>query len=694
MASALPGTSPKIRNFPGFRNPPVNAEAITHRGRVWPSRKTDLRGSPFRLTLLLMVCNASGFPSLQNLLISALTVWALVGTTGCAPPTGDEDSSGTDEDLVTPSEYYAANPEFFRFASINDLPDDLTWEDGMDQEVFTSPDAVRGGTLRSFMLQFPPTVRLVGPDSNHSFRNVLLDDNVVSLVDRHPVTGDFFAALAQRWAVGPDKQTVYFELRPEITFSDGEPITADDFLYLFYFMQSEYIQAPWYNNWYSTEYDGITRYDGRTLAIHLSTPKPEPLEFASVRPVPEHFYGVLGPSWVTDHQWKFEPTTGAYTLHGKDISANRSLRMTRVEDWWANDHKFYRNRYNPDSKHFELVRDINIAFERFKKGDFDLFGLTLPEYWGERSQDEPFERGLIRKAVFYNQVPRASVGLWINTSKPLLDDPKIRQGLHHAMNFDRVIHKHFRGEFARLNTTSDGYGDFTHPEIRAREFSIDKARRLFAEAGFTEQGPDGILRDADGNRLSFTVTLGEGPREDVAQILKEEARKTGLEINILSLEPTSFFKQVVEKQHQIAFLGWNTSLPYPRYWEHFHSENADKPQTNNITNTADPEMDPLIERYRNSTDLDEKRELAHTLEEMVFESAVFVPGYTTPFYRVGFWAWIRFPDHFDVPISEGPGQHGLYWIDLDLKREIMDERRSDSQRPSEILVYDEWKEES
>ncbi len=127
-----------------------------------------------------------------------------------------------------------------------------------------------------------------------------------------------------------------------------------------------------------------------------------------------------------------------------------------------------------------------------------MFGLTLPEYWGERSQDEPFQRGLIRKAVFYNQIPRASVGLWINTSEPLLDDRKIRQGIHHAMNFDRVINKHFRGEFARLNTTSDGYGDFTHPEIRAREFSIEKARGFFAEAGFTEQGPDGILRDAEG----------------------------------------------------------------------------------------------------------------------------------------------------------------------------------------------------
>lgn len=615
---------------------------------------------------------------------------------GCAPGGGGDETEEEAEaaDRITPEEYYEANPGFFRFASVDEIPGDLEWNDGMDQEPFASPDAVRGGTLRSFILNFPPTVRLVGPDSNHSFRNVLLDDNAVGLVSRHPVTGEFFAALAEEWAVLPDKRTVFFRLRPEARFSDGEPVTADDFLYLFYFMRSEHIRAPWYNNWYSEEYDGITKFDDRTIAVHLSTPKPEPLEFAGLRPVPEHFHGTLGPDWVPENQWKFEPTTGPYELKRENIKANRSLRMTRVEDWWADDHKFFRNRFNPEAKHFALVRELSIAFERFKKGDFDLFGLTLPEYWNERTEGvEPFERGLIRKAVFYNRVPRPSIGLWINSAKPLLDDRNVRLGIQHAMNFGRVIERHYRGEFARLNTTSDGYGDFTHPALRAREFSIDKAREYFAAAGFTEQGPDGILRNAEGERLAFTVTVSEGPRAEVVQILREEARKAGLELDILALEPTSSFKQIIEKQHEIAFAGWNTSLPYPRYWEGFHSANANRPQTNNITNTANPGMDRKIERYRDSTNLDEKRTLAHELEEMVYEEAVFVPGYKTPFYRVGFWAWIRFPEHFDVPLSESAGQHGLYWIDRELKEEILAERRGDSQRPNEVLVYDRWKEE-
>ncbi len=632
-------------------------------------------------------------------LISIVLAVGLVLFSGCSPSSSSEDASNTSapeaENQTTPKEYYASKPEFFHFATPGELPSDLEWTDGMDQPVFASPKAVRGGTIRSFILNFPPTIRYVGPDSNHGFRSVLSDDNIVGLVERHPVTGKFYAAIASEWAVTPDKKTVYFRLRPEATFSDGEPVSADDFLYLFYFMQSPHIVAPWYNDWYSKEYDGITRYDEHTLAIHLSTPKPEPLEFAGVRPVPAHFHGTLGPDWVLKNQWIFEPTTGPYELLPKNIRHDQSIRMTRVEDWWANDHKFFQHRFNPDSKFYELVRDINIAYERFKKGDFDMFSLTLPEFWYERSEGvDAFDRGLIRKATFYNQVPRPSIGLWINSAHPGLDNVEIREGIQYAMNFDRVIDKHYRGDYTRLNTTSDGYGEFTNHDIKAREFSVQKAREHFANAGFTEQGPDGILRNSQGDRLSFTILVYQGPRVEVAQILKEEARKSGLEINILSMEPTSAYKQVMEKQHQITFSGWNSTLPYPRYWEGFHSANANKPQTNNITNTANPEMDPLIDQYRASTNLEEKLELAHTLEQMVYDEAVFVPGFKVPFYRVAFWSWIHFPEGFDAPISESAGQHGLYWIDLEEKKEILKERKGDAKLPNEVLIFDEWKDPS
>jgi microcin C transport system substrate-binding protein len=54
-----------------------------------------------------------------------------------------------------------------------------------------------------------------------------------------------------------------------------------------------------------------------------------------------------------------------------------------------------------------------------------------------------------------------------------------------------------------MNTTADGYGNMTHPTLRARAFDNDKALRHFANAGFTRRGPDGVLVNDAGVRLSF-----------------------------------------------------------------------------------------------------------------------------------------------------------------------------------------------
>ena len=66
--------------------------------------------------------------------------------------------------------FYAAHPDFFRFAKPTDLPKELAWKDGSEQKEFADPRAVRGGVLRQFMASTPPTLRRVGPNANNGFR--------------------------------------------------------------------------------------------------------------------------------------------------------------------------------------------------------------------------------------------------------------------------------------------------------------------------------------------------------------------------------------------------------------------------------------------------------------------------------------------------------------------------------------------
>jgi microcin C transport system substrate-binding protein len=146
-------------------------------------------------------------------------------------------------------------------------------------------------------------------------------------------------------------------------------------------------------------------------------------------------------------------------LKEKDIEKGRSITLTRQDDWWARDKRFFRGRYNPDRYRFEIIRDIDKAAEAFARGDIDMFTLGLPKFWYESiSADHPaVKAGYLVRAKFFNRTPRPDWGLWINSRKPGLDSLDVRLGIQHATNFDLVCAQFFRGDAVRLQTRSDGY---------------------------------------------------------------------------------------------------------------------------------------------------------------------------------------------------------------------------------------------
>ena len=190
------------------------------------------------------------------------------------------------------------------------------------------------------------------------------------------------------------------------------------------------------------------------------------------------------------------------------MEKSKSITLTRVPDWWADKKKFYRNRFNPEAVKVSVVRDPAKVFELFLKGELDWHGLGLPEFWYEKLPNDHklVAAGHVHKVQFYNDVPRPTWALRLNSHHPVLRNKDIRIGLNYAMNFDVVISKVFRGDPVRMNTVADGYGPRSHPTLKARPFSVEKAKEYFAKAGYTRAGSDGILVNAGGKRLSFTFT--------------------------------------------------------------------------------------------------------------------------------------------------------------------------------------------
>ncbi|EED36324.1 ABC-type oligopeptide transport system, periplasmic component [Luminiphilus syltensis NOR5-1B] len=648
--------------------------------------------------------------------VTQLGRWFVPAVAALVLGCGAEDSGEVEEVIDNTAEVeaaYAADPDYYSFKTIDDLPDDLVWERGGDIPEMGSPEANKGGTEYIALTDFPRTLRHMGPDSNGSFRPYLLDDMAVGLVGVHPDTNEYFPGLADEWAIDRDNTTVYFRLDPNARWSDGVPVTSDDFMFLFWLSRSDYIRAPYRTNWVNTQYSNITRYDERTLSITVVVDKPDFETRAFLDPAPRHFYSEVGDDFVERYQWRYVPTTGPYILKEGDLDKGRNIVLTRNKDWWAKDKKHFRYRFNPDRLHFNIIRDTAKRFEAFKRGDIDQMRMQLSEYWYEKlpDSDPDVQAGYIAKSFFYNRHPRPPYGLWMNTAKPLLDDRNIRLGIQHASNWQLVIDQYFRGDAERLDTPQKDYPGFDHPTIEAREYDIEKAQEYFAAAGFDERGPDGILTNAAGEKLALTLSTGYESLSDVMTILKQEAEKAGLELRLEILDGTTGWKKVQEKKHEIHLVAFGRfAAMYPRYWEHYHSENAYdkafledgsinperqlKPQTNNLESIAIPEVDALIETYRASTDREEMEQISHRLLEILHEHASYVPGYYQPWIRIAHWRWLRYPDFFNHKQISLPTETWVHWIDTDLKEEVQAARKSGQTFPPMLNTYDQWKEQS
>ena len=198
--------------------------------------------------------------TLSTLLLTGLVL--LLG--GCGGADGDKQETEAPAEAATAGidaeveAYYAANPDFFGFKTLADLPPDLVWTSNDHLPEIGSPEAKKGGTQYGALQDFPRTLRTVGPDANDAFRTYLQDDVGMSIAGQHPETLELYPGLAEAWAVDWDTQTVYIKLDPAATWSDGQPITADDYQFMFWFYRSPYIMEPWYNNFYSTTYTNIT----------------------------------------------------------------------------------------------------------------------------------------------------------------------------------------------------------------------------------------------------------------------------------------------------------------------------------------------------------------------------------------------------------------------------------------------------
>ena len=201
-------------------------------------------------------------------------------------------------------------------------------------------------------------------------------------------------------------------------------------------------------------------------------------------------------------------------------------------------------------------------------------------------------------------------------------------GLAHAMNMRRVLeHRVSRRLRAASQRLQGSYWGYTNPTVRALPFDLAKANEYFDAAGWTERGPDGI-RMKDGQRLAVTISYGTDEHSPWLIVVREEAKKAGIELNLQLLDPATWGRQMQEKKHQIIVMAFGREPHAVVLASTIIPTTRTSRKTNNITNTDNPELDKLIEEYDSATELERARRSSRTRSSRSSRtSSSFIPSY-------------------------------------------------------------------
>ena len=560
---------------------------------------------------------------------------------------------------------------------VSGMPEEVVWITSYPKDL-SSKDTKKGGTLHLSLDEYPTTFRYVGPESNLS--TTYLMNPHAAFLEVNPETQEFMPYAATHWAFGADNQTVYYKLNEHMKWSDGVPCTADDFVFAWESLCSRDLDDPWCNNYYDKfKVKKINDYCVSVKYLESSKlPKVSLISKANFSPRPKHFYnGEVKNGWYNEYNWKIEPTTGPYVVNADKCVQGDMLVVEKVKNWWAHEYSNWKNRCNIDTVEYKVITGGQDIIEKyFWNGELDLFDMNIPATWRRCAANENITKGYVDRWVA-NYLPLKGIqGIFFNTKFPLFSNKKVRQAMYYAIDIQGMIDQALYGEFKRSHNIGLGnvWGgiDFNDHSIRKPDFNPDTARKMLGEAGYTVVGSDGILQNSKGERVSFELLYSRPSLTERLSILKEQAKKAGVEIELKMME-SGAFNTVLNKKHQAWWGGLSTDYE-PSYWELFSKANAEMVDTTNFFGWWSEEMEKLLAFEESGPPLEEKAENNKKIERLVHEEALIVPNYYTDFVRCGAWKWIRMPSwgnrRLDID-ADFMYYWGYMWIDEDIRQEVL-----------------------
>jgi microcin C transport system substrate-binding protein len=574
---------------------------------------------------------------------------------------------------------------------------DLKYPAGFDRFDYTNPDAPVGGTfstgfgggtfdsLNTHILKGNPAIGM-----GLTFDSLMTgaDDEADSL----------YGLVARSIEYPADRLWAAFELREEARFSDGSPVTAEDMVFTFETLRGK--GHPRYRLLLAAV-TGVTaegplrvRYD-----FHPEAPRRDlPMTVAGLP--------ILSKAWYQTHDFTKSTleaplASGPYMV--EKAVPNRNITYRRRDDYWGWHLPVNRGRWNYERIRFEYFRDRSASFEAFKAGTYSFNEEYWSKLWATGYDFPALRRGDVVRETIPDNTPSGSQGYWFNLRREKLQDPKVREAISIAFDFEwsnsRLFYKLYNrtdsffeggpmqargkptpGELALLEPlagqlppgviddaayvppVSDGSG-------RNRK-SLRKAARMLDEAGWKVR--DGVRRNDKGKTLLIEFLETSGSAFDRITIpYTKNLKKIGVDARHHQVDPAQYARRVETFDFDIVVSRKVMSLtPGVELRRYFHSGSANSEGSQNYAGVALPVVDALIDAIERATNRQQLANAVKALDRVLRAMHIWVPQWHKGTHTLAYW------DIYGRPAVEhlySLGEIDLWWIDPEKHARLKDQ---------------------
>ncbi len=479
--------------------------------------------------------------------------------------------------------------------------------------------------------------------------------------------------LAQRWERSADGLVWTFHLRNGVTWSDGEPFTADDVVWTYRSVMSD--PKSRYAS-HVTLFEEVEKVDDQTVRITTSKPKANMLDLW-IPILPEHIWSAVPRRDATTTYPNDAPVVGTGPFQVVEWKKGEYVRLKRNDAYW-------RARPNVPNVVLRTYKNADKMVQDLKSGRLAAI-YPVPEAWFTSLAEEQGVKAITCATKGFEELGFNCCTDATSKGHPALRDPKFRQALNWAVDKKQIV-KDVYGGYANPATSILQSHYFQDPDYHwepqsadAYTFDLSRAQAALDAAGYADADGDGV-REMDGEpiRLRLWARTQSPTSQKTGNLLSGWFRDVGLDIQLDVLDDAV----LAEKLYAVTESG----RPAPDYdmflWSWGGGPDPDfilsVMLTGQIMSWSDtyysnPEYDRLYLEQQVAQSAQDRKQIIHRMQEILYEESPYIVlAYPLELqaYDVARWqGWVRSPaktgavfataDNVDSYISVAPRAQGV-----------------------------------